>query len=284
MVLPATPRYALRGRLTKEGEVWQVRQLNGKLGNSDLSGELAFDRSQPVALLTGKVHSQALDFDDMAPLVGLAEQPRSAAAVPQVTGAPAPAPAPAGAPRRVAGDPSRKVLPTASLDVARLKAMNADVLYSAARMTHVKQLPLERMSVHVSLNAGVLRLDPMDLGIAGGKVTGRLRIDGNSTPAVAEVKLDARSLELNKLFPGVKLTQASFGRISGDIELKGRGNSVAQMLGTSAGNVALMMGKGEISNLLLEIAGLDLGEIIKFKLKGDRNVPIRCAAAAFACR
>jgi hypothetical protein len=41
------------------------------------------------------------------------------------------------------------------------------------------------------------------------------------------------------------------------------------------------MGEGQISNLLLEVAGLDGGEIIKFLLRGDRNVQLRCAAAAF---
>jgi uncharacterized protein involved in outer membrane biogenesis len=56
---------------------------------------------------------------------------------------------------------------------------------------------------------------------------------------------------------------------------------VAQLLAGSSGNVALLMGKGQISNLLLEIAGLDGAEIIKFLLRGDRVIPVRCAASAF---
>lgn len=285
VVLPATPRYALRGQLSREGEVWHVADIKGQLGNSDLGGELSFDRSQKVPLLTGKLKSRSLDFDDLAPLVGLPEHPRSAAALPQVPGArPAPVPAPATVPARTAKgavDPGRKVLPRASIDLARLKAMDSDVSYSAARISHVKQLPLDRMSVHVRLKDGVLNLDPLNLGVAGGSLAGRLRINGNSDPAVAEANLDARGLELNKLFPGAKLTKASFGRIHGDIDLKGRGNSVAQMLGDASGQVALLMGQGEISNMLMEIAGLDAGEILKFLVTGDRNVLLRCAAAAF---
>ena len=110
---------------------------------------------------------------------------------------------------------------------------------------------------------------------------GGVRIDGTRNPAVSEAHLDARSLELNKLFPRVAITRASFGKIHGDIDLKGRGNSVAQMLGTSSGNVAMLMGRGQISNLLLEVAGLDGAEIIKFLMGGDQNVTLRCAAAAF---
>ena len=98
------------------------------------------------------------------------------------------------------------------------------------------------------------------------------------------VKLDARGLQLNRLFPAVESTRSSFGRLAGNIDLQGRGNSAARMLGTASGDVALLMGQGQISNLLLEIAGLDGGEIIKFLLRGDRNVQLRCAAAATHAR
>lgn len=277
LVLPATPRYSLQGQLAKQGEVWRIAGINGKLGNSDLHGELAFDRAREVPLLTGKLESKALDFDDLAPLVGLDEQPRSAAALPQVKGDRS-KPLRAASP---AQDGGRKVLPTALLDVERLRKMNSDVTYRAARISHVKQLPLDRMTVHVRLKDGVLNLDPMDVGVAGGSLAGRIRIDGGANPAVAEVHLDARSLELNRLFPTAKLTKASFGKIHGDIDLKGRGNSVAHMLASSSGAVALLMGRGEISNLLMEVAGIDGGEIIKFFVEGDKNVELRCAAAAF---
>jgi len=281
VVLPETPRYSLRGTLGKQGQVWQVRQINGKLGNSDLGGDLDFDRSGQVPLLRGKLQSRALDFDDLAPLVGLPEQPRSAAALPQVAAAPQATVRNQAAAQRKA---QRKVLPTATLDLARLKAMDADVYYSAAKVTHVRQLPLESMATQIGLKGGVLQLDKLRLGVAGGTLAGRLRIDGSRDPALAQVNLDARSLELSKLFPGFKFTQGSFGRIYGDVDLAGRGNSVASMLGTSSGNVALVMGRGEISNLLLEFAGLDGGEIIKFMLGGDRAIQLRCAATAFDVR
>lgn len=275
VVLPETPRYALKAKVEKQGDVWTASQINGKLGHSDLSGQLSFDHSQAVPLLTGKLQSRELDFDDLAPLVGLPEQAHSAAALPAVKGT-----APVAQKVRLNRDPG-KVLPTAQLDLARLKAMNADVQYSAARMTNVRQLPLDRMNLHVVLKDGVLQLEPMVLGIAGGQLAGRFRVDGNSNPAIAEAKLDARKLELGKLFPGFKITKASLGEIHGVIDLKGRGNSVAQMLGTSSGNVAMVMGKGQISSLLLEFAELDGGGVIKTLLQGDKKTELRCAAAAF---
>jgi AsmA family protein len=279
IVLPATPRYSLQGNVSKHGDVWQIAGINGKLGASDLHGDLSFDRSHKVPLLTGKLESKSLDFDDLAPLVGLPEQAHSAAAVPQVKGA---HPVPVTAAPKVRGG-TRRVLPTAAIDLDRLHRMNADVTYVASKVSNVKGLPIDRLNVHVALNDGRLVLDPMKVGFAGGTITGRMRIDGNSNPAVAEAHLDARSLEFNKLFPGFKTTRASFGRLAGDIDLKGRGNTVAQMLGTSNGAVALLMGSGEISELLVALADLDGGELLKVLASGDKNkqVELRCAAAAF---
>ena len=276
VVLPSTPRYALHGQLSKKGEVWHVGDIKGKLGNSDLSGELAFDRSQKVRHLSGKLRSNVLDFEDLAPLVGLPEQPASVKPV-----AVAEAQQPGQRKPKKPRDPTRKVLPTGPLDLARLKTMNSDVTYTAVKVVNAKQFPLDRISAGVNLRNGVLKLDPLNLGIAGGTVAGRLQIDSHTNPAAVEAHLNAKSLELSKMFRDIRLTKTSFGKIHGDIDLKGRGNTAAQMLGTASGNFALLMGPGQISNLLLEIAGLDGAEIIKFLFRGDQNVQLRCAATAF---
>jgi uncharacterized protein involved in outer membrane biogenesis len=159
--------------------------------------------------------------------------------------------------------------------------MDADVRYTAARVTNTRKLPLDRMSAHVRVKSGSLWLDPLELGVAGGRLAGRLHINGSAQPMVAEVKLDARALELSKLVPATKTARASLGKIHGDIDRKGRGDSVAQLLGTASGNLALLMGKGDISNILLEFAGLDGAEIVKFLMRGDQSVGVRCAATAF---
>lgn len=283
VVMPSTPPYKLRGKLDKQEKLWAVSQIQGVLGKSDLSGALSFDQSAEVPLLTGKVQSKMMDFADLGPIIGLspasgqakktglavdAEKSKSVAATSSKTAA-------------RTGTVPGKVLPVTKLDVVKLKAMNADVTYAAADIRHVRELPLDKGSVHVKLKAGVLQLEPISLGIAGGSVAGTIRIDSNVMPAAFTTNLDARALQLNQLFPTVKNTRTSLGKISGQFDLKGRGNSVAEMLGSASGNVAVLMGKGEISNILLEFMGLDGGEVVKFLLSGDRTVQLRCAAAAF---
>ncbi len=304
VVLPATPPYRVQGQLEKKERFWNLRNMQGALGNSDLRGDLGFDQSAQVPRLSGKLQSKILDFDDLAPVVGLqpstgakddAEKVVSsksgrtqAAASKPLPDVKAPPPvksaardAKAGQPTSMAQPRTGKVLPVAKLDIPRLNAMNADVTYSADQIRRVPQLPLDRGSVRVRLDNGVLQLDPLSLGVAGGTIAGTVKIDSNPRPASLSTRLELRGVQINRVFPTVETTKSSLGRISGQFNISGRGNSTAEMLATSSGDVAMLMGKGQISNILLEFIGLDGGEVIKFLVGGDDNVQLRCAVAAF---
>jgi len=285
VVLPSTPPFKFRGKLDKRDKVWSVTQLQGLLGKSDLSGALSFDQSSAIPLLKGKLQSKVMDFADLGPVIGIGPsvkfKPNSKTVAISDSNKIAPG---VPNPKLTAATVSSKVLPRTPLDIAKIKSMNADVTYSALDIRHVKELPLDKGSVHVKLNTGVLLLEPISLGVAGGSVAGTIRIDANSSPVAISTRLDVRALQLNQLFPTVKTTKSGLGKISGQFDLKGRGNSVAQMLGSASGDVAVLMGRGEVSNILLEFMGLDGGEVIKFLMSGDNNVQLRCAAAAFDVR
>ncbi|UUZ72866.1 AsmA family protein [Polaromonas sp. P1(28)-8] len=278
VVLPSTPPYKVRGKLAKHGKVWTASQIQGVLGNSDLSGALSFDQSAAVPVLTGNLQSKLLDFGDLGPMIGATPAASKAAEAKAEAETKAEARAEPPGPAMAS---SRKVLPATILSLARLQAMNADVTYSAANIRHVQALPLDKGGAHIKLNAGVLQLSPFSLGVAGGSLAGSLKVDSNVAPAAFTARLDVRAVQLNQLFPKVETTRSSFGKISGQFNFQGRGASVAQVLGSASGDVAVLMGKGQISNILLEFLGLDGGEVVKFLVRGDRNVQLRCAAAAF---
>jgi hypothetical protein len=282
LVLPSTPAYKLKGQLVKLGGRWTASQIVGSLGSSDLSGLLSFDTSGPVARLSGKLQSKLLDFSDLAPVVGLT--PLTAKLDASTAGINTRATSAQTRAQPVKQNAGRKLLPTIPLDLERLKAMNADVTYSAVAIRHVKQLPLDSGTVHVQLTDGVLQLDPLGLGVAGGLLSGRMTIDANQTPAAFDTHFDVRGLQLNRLFPTLKSTQSSLGKVTGQISLAGQGNNAASMLGSASGDLALVVGRGELSNILLEFIGLDGAEVIKFLLRGDRNVMLRCAAAEFSVK
>ena len=89
------------------------------------------------------------------------------------------------------------MLPTATLDLDKLNAMNADVECVAADIRHIEVLPLDKGSVHVKLMSGVLELTPISLGVAGGTMAGSIHIDSTIKPAAFSTQLDLRGMQFN---------------------------------------------------------------------------------------
>lgn len=265
VVLPGTPPYALKAQLRKQGAVWSVQQMKGELGETDLSGDLTYHGGERVPRLAGKLASRRLDFEDLGPLIGLQTDKQKA-------GVDATPPEVLAANRKMRRAGAEKLLPVKKLDFSKLKEMNADVWYTAASVRNMQALPVTQLKVHVQLSSGAMKLDPLEMGVAGGRATGRIHVDSASTPATALVQLDGRSLQINQLFPAVQRLQASFGSLNAKVDLQGRGDSIATLLGSSSGSMGLLTGRGQFSNILLEFLGLDGGEVIRLFVRGDRQV------------
>ncbi|MBA2238531.1 MAG: AsmA family protein [Lysobacter sp.] len=267
LALPPTPAYKLDGRFNREGTRWHYRDFTGTVGDSDLRGNASVDTGGERPYLRANLTSRVLDFDDLAGFVGAAPQSGQGE-----TGSPELEAKAASAPGRI--------LPHTAYNLQKLRSMDADVRWKAARI-EAPSLPLDDMDAHLLLENGLLRLQPLNFGVAGGDIRSTIRMDARESPIRTRADIDARGLDLSKLMPEVELSKGAIGKLGGNIKLAGHGNSVAQMLATSDGDVTLGIGKGSISNLLMEMAGIDLAEIIKFKLQGDRQIPIRCAFGEF---
>ena len=266
---PPTPPYRFDGRLSRDGDTWHYDGFKGMVGDSDLGGSAAVTVGRERPLLVANLVSRRLDFDDLAGFVGAPPQ----AGGRETTNAELKAEALA-----LAAD--SRLLPDTPYNLTKLRSMDADVRLKAHRID-APSLPLDDMDAHLKLEAGLLRLVPLNFGVAGGDVRSTIRMDAREKNIRTQARISARGLDLAKLFPDAKLTQDAVGRIGGEVDISGNGNSIAAMLGSADGDIALGMGRGQISNLLLELAGIDIAEALKFLITKDRKVPIRCAFGDF---
>lgn len=268
ILLPNTPPYSTEGHLTgtlnAHGGNWRYEKFKGKVGSSDIAGTLEFIGREPRPLLKGEVTSKQLNFDDLAPLIG----------------------ADSNAHKIQRGEkpvqPPDKVLPVEPFRTERWKSIDADVHFTGKRIVRKKALPIDDLVAHVQLQDGVLTLAPLNFGVAGGKLTSRIELDGRDAEKVkADMEIAARHFKLKRLLPTLPEMQASLGEINGDAALTATGNSVAALLGSANGEVKALINQGTISKLLLEEMGLNVGNIIVTKLFGDKQVNLRCLASDF---
>lgn len=271
VVTPDTPPYALDGQLTRDlggpTTTWHYDGFTGKVGDSDLRGSAAVTTGGARPRLLADLRSNRLDFDDLAGFVG---------------GAPSPGESSNPELRAKAADQTARdrLLPATPYRLDKLRAMDADVRLKAARID-APRLPLQKMDAHLLLDDGLLRLAPLDFTAADGQVRANVRMDARGAPIRTHAIVGASGLDLPQLMPGVKLGQTAVGRVDADIDLQGQGNSIAAMLGSASGRAHAGMGRGQISKLLMEFAGLDLAGILRIKLTHDKQIPIRCVRADF---
>jgi AsmA protein len=221
------------------------------VGESDLGGVIQVDLGGKRPFMRGDLHSKVMDLGDLGVIVGT-QQPKDDG-----------------------------VLPDAPFEPDRWDSVDADVHIKAGTIKRPQQLPLENLATRIQMRDRVLSLNPLEFGIAGGKLAGPIKLDGTRDTIRADLNMRVQKLELAKLFPTIKENQASVGDLSGLVELKGAGNSVAQMLGSSSGKMGFFMDGGQISQFMMELAALDLWHATRVKLAGDKPVEIRCAVADF---
>ncbi|WP_027784551.1 MULTISPECIES: AsmA family protein [Burkholderia] len=267
ITLPDTPPYATEGRLIgnfkPHASTFRYENFNGRVGGSDLGGTLTWAQREPRPKLSGELVSNLLQFSDLAPVIG----------------------ADTAASKAKRGDTTRqppdRVLPVETFRTERWSAIDADVKFTGRKLIKSAQLPISNLYTHILLQDGVLSLEPLQFGVAGGTLATNARLDGSRTPLKGRFTLAARHLKLKQLFPTQKVMQTAFGEINGDASLSATGNSPAALAATSTGEVKALITNGRISRLLMEAAGLNVANVVYEKLFGNRDVNINCAAIDF---
>ncbi|MFM0117971.1 AsmA family protein [Paraburkholderia sp. RL18-101-BIB-B] len=267
VTLPDTPPYATEGRLVGQfkstGNVFKYENFTGRVGGSDINGSLTYTAREPRPRLQGELVSHLLQFSDLAPVIG-ADSNASKAKRGDAT-----------------AQPSSKALPVEEFRTDRWKAIDADVKFTGRRIVKDVNLPITDLYTHVVMTDGVLSLEPLKFGVAGGTLASDIHLDGSATPLKGRFATSARHLKLKQLFPNFKTMQNALGEINGDAALTATGNSPAALAASSNGEVKALVTDGTVSRLLMEAAGLNVANVVYEKLFGNRDVKINCAAADF---
>ena len=264
------PPYDVAGQVTWRGNEIKVAGLEGKVGDSDMQGDIALDLGPEPPAVIADLHSDLLDADDLATLVG----------VPPATGAGETA-SPAQEQRSERHKQDERLLPTKKINPALWSNFDLDIDYNADRIESA-YLPIDRIKVHVVSKSGWLTVDPLVAGLADGTIVGFVSLDGTQDPLAGELDIRIEALQLQDMLAKLGVSGEGFGEIDGRVRLQGRGASVDRLLGTADGQVVLSMAGGAIDALIMEAIGLDIAESIMVLLDSmgqteEDKTPIRCA-------
>lgn len=244
------PPVTLTGDLTGGGSVWKIAGLNATVAKTALTGAVAVNTAGPRPKLDATLKSPAVDLRDW---LGATETVPPAAAK---GGKPS-------QPSTPAGGQAKKVFPSDPLRLEALRTVDAKADLQVAHLTLPNSMVLETVSVQGTLDNGRLKLTPAQAKVGDGTVA--VTLDMTAAPAgspglsalAADVRLDR--VILGRLFEQAgKADLLSAVPTNGTITAKGQGASVAALLASLDGSVAISMGQGKIHNSVIDWIGGDI--------------------------
>ena len=289
LTLPRTPAFDLRGELQQDAGVWRLQTTRARIGSSRLKGDLQYQQLTQPPRLTGTLTGPKLALADLGPAIG--GDRRADPATPD-------------------GKPGNRALPQRRFDLPSLKAMDADVQVAIQELDFGTQTmaPLRQLKTRVLLDEGVLRLESLQAVVSGGQVKGMTSLDSNARSAKWEARLAFEGIDMAGWIRGLRPDSAEgkappatataalqrerkearqggeqsvqaylTGVLSGNLHLRGAGQSTAEILGSADGPLHLTLREGTLSHLITEALGLDLAQALEVVITGDRPLPLRCA-------
>lgn len=259
---PNTPPYKLAGTLTRNGTLFTFNNFSGRVGSSDLSGDLRVDKVGDRRRVDAELFSRSLDIDDLATVLGARPTMTSGGTV-----------ASSGA--------AGRLLPDAPLQVERLRVMDGTLSYRAASVKR-NTFEIRQVNLGADLKDGILNLDPVSFAFNRGELNGTAKINATKDMPYSAVDFRLAGYPLESIIPARNGAPTVTGRALGRARLEGPGNSIHDFAARSKGSVSLVVPQGEMRAAFAELLGINVGAGLLKLLSGDQSrSEIRCAVADF---
>ena len=269
LTLPNTPPYAIAGDVTRDEHILDVRNLTGRIGKSDIEGHLNVDTTNKRPYLKAQLRSRLLDFADLAALFGAPGASKAATGAQKVQ-----------AKAVTAG--GAHLLPDATLQVDRMRAMDGDVIYHAEAVKPVPNLPLRAVTIGAKLNDGLLNLNPITLSLPQGQLNGTAALNARGATPVTDVDIRLSNVQLANYIPAVGGSKPLDGTLAARAKLHGVGDSVHRAAASSNGQVTVLIPGGHLRQAFAELLGVDASAgLFQLLRKDTHDTDLRCAVADF---
>ncbi len=269
LALPNTPSYRISAAVTRDNQVYLVKAIQGRVGSSDIEGDLTVDtRNHGRPNLTGDLSSRSLDVQDLGSLFGATAA--NAPQAPRLTTAPTRVPA------------AHRLLPDASLDVNRLRGMDAHVSYRARSVKAMHNMPLRGVNLGITLDHGLLDLDPVAFSFPQGQLKGKARLDARTDVQTNRVDMSLIGVRVQDFLPQIGGTAPLEGTLNARVRATGTGNSVHKAAANANGQLTLVMPNGQIRQGFAELLGIDATKgLFQLLTKDQHQTSVRCGIADF---
>jgi uncharacterized protein involved in outer membrane biogenesis len=265
---PSTPAYRISGQLDYVTATKSIRfnDFKGVVGNSDIEGTIAEAPEGKKPDVTMNLSSRNVDLADLGGFIGA--KPGSATT-------------PAARRDAARSDADTKsLLPTTPISMPKLDAANIHLHYDGHHIEG-RSVPLDSLIVTMDIVDGAVDLHPIIFTIGTGRVQGDIALTPETDKNIklkADIHFD--QVDVSRLMAATHAFHGA-GAVGGRARIDSTGNSVATFLGDGNGGLDLYMSGGNLSALLIDLSGLELGKAVLSALGVPSRTNVECMIGDF---
>jgi uncharacterized protein involved in outer membrane biogenesis len=234
--------------------------FKGELAGSDVSGDVTVNLKGKRPFIDAKLKSKLIDVTALGGAAG--------GAAPDTGKKPA--------------KPGDRIFPDDPLPVEGLRAVDAKLTFDADLIL-AAGAKLQGAHVGLSLKGGNLTIKPLKATVAEGAIDGSVNLDGRKKAAGLAVKMLLSKVNLDTLLTDMQITEDIEGKANINIDIAGRGTSVAKIMAGLNGRFGVLMGQGRMKTSFLQNMLGGTGQVLNQVLdKGKAGYTVvSCAVIDF---
>ncbi len=265
LTLPVVPEFTLSGTLLFDNPEIVLQRFDGTFGDSDIQGDVRLNPTTTPINVFANVISRRLDLDDLAGFIGSEPDPTETASGQQDDEA-------------IDDASDARLLPSDPIALATLaSAFNGAIDFRADAISSAVW-PVQSMDTRIEVEGTDVAIDPLQIDVADGRVTGSLIMDTAATPVQTEVTIRIDKVDIKPFLSKIDIDDDSFGLLGGRVKYWVEGQSVADMAASADGGLFLLMTQGKLDSLLAELAGVDFLESLTVLIDPEQSrTDINCA-------
>lgn len=216
---------------------FDVTDLEASFGENDIAGSFQLDLSGEIPQIVADLSSQRLD---LRPLLGRKGEK-------------------AAENKHPGQHKPDRVFPDDPIPLDWLEALDARVKMQAGAL-RIPGTVLTEFRTDALLKKGNLTLKRLNFVLSGGRFDGALGLLSRGKEAAFVMNLRVDGLDISSLLKELEAKPLLEGKLSAEIELNGRGGSVAQWMAGLNGQTVAVMGHGRLNMKYLDLLGADLAQ------------------------
>lgn len=249
--LPPLGAYEFTGTLADTKTGYRLTNMDGRIGGSDIHGDLTLVIGGPRWRLNGDLSSETVTLP-------ISNQP-AAPPPPRETG----------------------IIPDVAIPVRGLREFEMDLGWQMNRFV-AGAIDLGKVTFKAHLENGQLQLAPFHANLWGSVMDGSLSLDASEQVPKVALKTTIRQLDLAQLLKGLKGAEGIDGAADIILDLEGRGTTLQELLRRANGQAEFIGGPGNIKSRFLNLWATELiPALLSEAWKPQEWTQVNCLIARF---